>query len=130
MMAVVAKEKKDIAEKRLQRDQQIIENVKKLEVWKRDLESKSKKKEEEARIAKERKDRLIEEVRRHFGFSVHPKDERFKELLEKKEKEQKKALKASKKQERDAKLLAKIAEKEKEAQQQQSKNENVDDKKD
>jgi hypothetical protein len=62
-----------------------------------------------ARIAKERKDRLIEEVRRHFGYTVHAKDERFKELLEKKEKEQKKALKEAKKQAKEAKMLDKIA---------------------
>lgn len=62
-----------------------------------------------ARIAKENKDRLIEEVRRHFGFQVHPKDERFKELLEKKEKEQKKALKDAKRQAKEAKMLEKIA---------------------
>lgn len=61
-----------------------------------------------ARIAKERKDRLIEEVRRHIGYTVSTKDERFTELLEKKEKEEKKKMKEAKKQQKEAKMLAKI----------------------
>ncbi|KAI5630956.1 growth arrest and DNA-damage-inducible proteins-interacting protein 1 domain-containing protein [Phthorimaea operculella] len=47
-------------------------------------------KESEAKAAKEKKERLVEEVRRHFGFKLDPRDERFQEMLAR-EKEQKKA---------------------------------------
>ena len=62
----------------------------------------------DARVAKERKDRLIEEVRRHFGYTIDPRDERFKEMLEAKEKEQRKALKESKRQVKETKLMTKL----------------------
>lgn len=65
---------------------------------------------QEARVAKERKDRLIEEVRRHFGYTIDPRDERFKEMLELKEKEQRKALKESKRQAKESKLMSKLIE--------------------
>jgi Growth arrest and DNA-damage-inducible proteins-interacting protein 1 len=65
---------------------------------------------QEAKIAKERKDRLIEEVRRHFGYTIDPRDERFKEMLELKEKEQRKALKESKRQAKETKLMSKLIE--------------------
>lgn len=55
-----------------------------------------------------RKERLIEEVRRHFGYTVDPRDDRFKELLEKKEKEQKKAMKEARKKAREEGMVKKI----------------------
>lgn len=56
----------------------------------------------------EKRQRLIEEVRAHFGFTVDPKDDRFKELLDKKEKEQKKADKEARKKAREEQLLTKM----------------------
>lgn len=53
---------------------------------------------------------MIEEVRRHFGFTVDPRDERFKELLASKEKEQRKAIKESKRQIKETKLMTKLIE--------------------
>ena len=52
---------------------------------------------------------MIEEVRRHFGYTIDPRDERFKELLEQKEKAQRKALKENKRQQKEAKLIEKFA---------------------
>lgn len=109
MMAINEEEKRAKRDRIKTREDQIAANLIKLEQWQKDLMAKKEKKEEEARVAKERKDRLIEEVRRHFGYTIHPKDERFKELLEKKEKEQRKAMKEAKKQQKEAKLLSKIA---------------------
>lgn len=56
----------------------------------------------------QRKERLVEEVRRHFGYTVDPKDEKFQMLLEKKEKEQKKLLKEAKRKAREEKVLEKL----------------------
>lgn len=51
---------------------------------------------------------MIEEVRRHFGYTIDPRDERFKELLEAKEKAQRKAMKESKRADKESKLIAKL----------------------
>lgn len=55
-----------------------------------------------------RKERLVEEVRRHFGYTVDPRDERFKELLEKKEKEQRKMQKEARKKAREEEMVKKL----------------------
>jgi len=57
----------------------------------------------------DRKEKLMEEVRRHFGYTVDPKDERFQEMLEKKEKEQRKAMKEARKLDKQRKVLEKLA---------------------
>lgn len=92
----------------MKREAEIYKNLEKLETWKKDIEMRKEKKETEARLAKERKDRLIEEVRRHFGYTIDTRDERFKEMLEQKEKEQRKALKETKRQAKESKLMAKL----------------------
>lgn len=86
----------------------VLENLSKLDKWKKDLKEKIVKKEAEALAAKEKKQKLIEEVRRHFGFTIDPKDERFKEMVAIKEKEQKKKDKLAKLEEREKKAIAKL----------------------
>jgi len=49
-------------------------------------------------------------VRRHFGFKIDPRDERFKELLEQKEKEERKKAKEAKKKARQERITAKLDE--------------------
>lgn len=56
----------------------------------------------------ERKEKLIEEVRRHFGYTLDPRDEKFKEMLEKKEKEQKKAMKEARKKAKEEQIVTRI----------------------
>ncbi|XP_043207327.1 growth arrest and DNA damage-inducible proteins-interacting protein 1-like [Amphibalanus amphitrite] len=79
-----------------------------LEKWKREILEKKRKKERELQAAKEKHDRLIEEVKEYLGFKVDSKDPRFKEILEKKELEEKKRAKEAKKKEKQAKALAKL----------------------
>lgn len=110
MLDKVQIEKREAQEKILKREQDIAKNLSKLDHWMKEIDIRKSKKEEEARVAKERKDRLIEEVRRHFGFALDPRDERFKEMLAAKEKEQKKAMKEMKRKEKEAKLIAKLVE--------------------
>lgn len=100
----------DKAKAVLKREDDITKNLGKLEQWKSELANKVAKKELDAKIAKDRKDRLVEEVRRHFGFKVDPKDDKFKELLEQKEKEDKKLSKEAKRKVKEAKMLAKLVE--------------------
>ncbi|XP_071444524.1 large ribosomal subunit protein mL64 [Hetaerina americana] len=91
------------------RDEEIRSKAAKLEQWKHELQQRTHKKLMEAQAAKEKKERLLEEVRQHFGFKVDPRDQRFKELLEKKEKEESKRIKAEKKKMKQAKMLEKLA---------------------
>jgi len=49
-------------------------------------------------------------VRRHFGFKIDPRDERFKELLEQKEKEERKKAKEAKKKARQERITTKLEE--------------------
>ncbi|XP_056633288.1 growth arrest and DNA damage-inducible proteins-interacting protein 1 [Diorhabda sublineata] len=90
------------------RQREIVKKMEKLEYWKQDLFDRIAKKEAEAKSAKERKERLVEEVKRHFGYAVDPKDDKFKEMLEKKEKEQKKAMKAEKRKQKEAKMMNQV----------------------
>lgn len=57
----------------------------------------------------EKKEKLIEEVRQIIGFQIDPRDERFKEALEKKEQEEKKAKKAAKKLKSQQRLIDRLS---------------------
>lgn len=56
--------KKERNDKVMKRETDIAKNLEKLEQWKTDIENKKSKKMSEAKAAKERKDRIVEEVRR------------------------------------------------------------------
>ncbi|XP_063217875.1 large ribosomal subunit protein mL64 [Bacillus rossius redtenbacheri] len=102
------KQEKELALKK--RQEEIDEKIMKLDKWKEELNARVAKKLEVAQAAKDKKDRLMEEVRRHFGFKVDPRDERFQEMLAQKEKEEKKIAKEAKRKAREAKLLSSLAE--------------------
>lgn len=88
-----------------ERQQKIDDNMKKLNGWLNDVRVKAAKKLQDAHEAKEKKARLIEEVKKHFGYKIDPKDDRFKEMLAKREKEEKKKVREEKKKLREEKLL-------------------------
>ncbi|GBP07550.1 Growth arrest and DNA damage-inducible proteins-interacting protein 1 [Eumeta japonica] len=111
MMEQVAKQREEKKLKILQRDAEVAAKFEKLEQWKKELNDKINKKCEETRAAKEKKERLVEEVRRHFGFKLDPRDERFQEMLAKREKEQKKLEKQARKEAREKQLIAKLQQK-------------------
>lgn len=107
-----AKQKLEDKESEIQaRQQDMLNKMKKVKQWRMELEAKTAKKLAEANAAKEKKEKLIEEVRRHFGYKVNPKDERFQEMLLQKEKEEKKKAKELKKKQREEMLLAQFLEK-------------------
>ncbi|KAH8295720.1 hypothetical protein KR018_005802 [Drosophila ironensis] len=93
------------------REDDIAKKMEKLNQWKADLHAKIAKREADAAAAIARKERLVEEVRRHFGFKVDTRDERFKEMLEQKEKEDKKKQKEAKRKAKEEKMMAKLVEK-------------------
>ncbi|XP_053668301.1 growth arrest and DNA damage-inducible proteins-interacting protein 1 [Anopheles marshallii] len=93
------------------REAEVARKLEKLDQWTTDLNARIAKKEAEARAAKERKDRLVEEVRRHFGFKVDPRDERFQEMLALKEREDRKKVKEAKRKEKEEKMMEKLQKK-------------------
>ncbi|KRT79104.1 hypothetical protein AMK59_6699, partial [Oryctes borbonicus] len=97
MIEIAKKTRTENQAKILKREEEISNKMLKLDIWIKELNSRIAKKEGEALEAKQRKEKLIEEVRRHFGYTVDPRDDRFKEMLQKKEKEQKKAMKEARK---------------------------------
>lgn len=111
-MISAAKKEIEMKETQIQRrHDEVVKKLAKLDIWKKELQEKIAKTEAEALAAKEKRDRLIEEVRRHFGYKVDPRDEKFKEMLVLKEKEQRKAEKKIRVEERERKAIAKLMEK-------------------
>ncbi|XP_018047856.1 PREDICTED: growth arrest and DNA damage-inducible proteins-interacting protein 1 [Atta colombica] len=102
-------EKKQIkAEKIKAREAEIAEKLSKVNQWTAELNARIAKKEAEMEAAKLRKERIVEEIRKHFGFKISPHDERFKTMLEQKEKEERKKKKEAKKKAKEEKLKSKI----------------------
>ena len=91
------------------REEEIERNLAKMGKWRTELAAKIKKKEDAKKAAIEKKEKMVEEIRRRYGFSIDPNSAKFKELAAKKELEDKKAKKALKKEEKTAKLLEKIS---------------------
>ncbi|XP_064102161.1 large ribosomal subunit protein mL64-like isoform X1 [Macrobrachium nipponense] len=90
------------------RQQELALKVTKLEDWKREVRERYQNKLRLAQEAKAKKEKVIEEIRQMFGYRIDPKDDKFKEALEKKEQEEKKAAKAAKKLKKQQKLIAEI----------------------
>jgi len=90
-----------------QRMETIEKNMANLEKWKKEITDRKQRKQRELQAQKDKHDQLIEEVREYLGYRVDMKDDRFKEILEKKQLEEKKSAKEAKKKERAAKAIAK-----------------------
>lgn len=108
MMAENKKSKEERIARIQAREEDVAKKMEKLDKWVSDLNARVAKKEAEARAAKDRKDRLVEEVRRHFGFRIDPRDERFQEMLAQKEKEDRKKVKEAKRKEKELKMMEKL----------------------
>jgi len=111
MMAINERQKAEKREAIRKREDDIAKKLQKLEQLKADLNARIAKKEAEAMAAKEHKARLIEDVRREFGFKLDPRDARFKEMLAEKELQDKKARKLEKRKLKEEKILKRMQEK-------------------
>lgn len=110
--------KKEKAEKLAvikERELKIAQNLSKLNKWIEDLNARVVKKENEAREAKRKRERMLEDIRHELGFKIDFRDPRFKTLMEKKELEAKKAKKAEKRHKREVLLIEKLKEQAKES---------------
>ncbi|KAG5311225.1 G45IP protein, partial [Acromyrmex insinuator] len=89
-------------------EDEIAEKLSKVDQWTAELNARVAKKKAEMEAARLHKERLVEEIRKHFGFKISPHDERFKTMLAQKEKEEKKKKKEAKKKAKDEKLKSMI----------------------
>jgi Growth arrest and DNA-damage-inducible proteins-interacting protein 1 len=105
MMKINEDEKLRSAEETRIRQEGLAIKFDKIHQWKKDLENKIAKKKRDAEESKLKKDRMVEEVRRMVGYTLDPRDEKFKMLIEQKEKEQKKQEKEEKKALKAAKMM-------------------------
>lgn len=110
MLAIIEQEKVEKAKAIRAREDKIEANLLKLGKWRTDLEARIVKKEAEAKVAKAKREQMLEDIRHEIGFKIDFKDPRFKALMEKKELEAKKSKKAEKKKKREEFLIAKVKE--------------------
>lgn len=110
MMKNVKHEKAEKAKAIREREDKIEANLLKLDKWKSDLETRMAKKEIDAKLAKSKREQLLDDIRQEIGFKIDLKDPRFKALMEKRELEAQKAKKAEKKKVREELLIAKVKE--------------------
>lgn len=108
MIKTNAKANAEKEEKIRKREDDIDKKMAKLDTWTKELNAKIAKKEADTKAAKERKERIVEEVRRQFGFKLDVRDERFQTLLAQKEKEDKKKQKEERRKVKEEKMLAKL----------------------
>ncbi|RWS31637.1 hypothetical protein B4U80_00919 [Leptotrombidium deliense] len=109
MLKDMEAEKKSAAEAIRRREEQIAENLKKLPQIKKEFFAKVKEREALLRQEKQKKEKLVQDIREYLGYNIDPRDERFKEALVKKEEEDKLKAKSVKKESRQQKLLAQLA---------------------
>lgn len=102
------KEAHEKEERRL-REKRVAENLKKVEAWKEEIRNRMAKKEVEVSEAKQKRERLLEEVRRHFGYTIDFRDEKFQIMLELKEQEMRKQAKLEKKKKKDEMFMKHLA---------------------
>lgn len=111
LQQMIAEEKEaaelKVASKRA-REEDIAKKLTKLDQWTKELRARVAKKEADARAAEEKRERLVEDVRRQFGFRLDARDPRFAEMLEQKELEDKKVSKAMKKQKKQEIVLKRL----------------------
>ncbi|XP_059481600.1 large ribosomal subunit protein mL64 [Neocloeon triangulifer] len=105
VMKKVQDEKIQAEEEQKKRQADMAVKFEKIGQWRKEMDAKIEKKRKEAQAIKDKRDRLVEEVRRLVGYNVDPRDEKFKVLLEQKEKEQKKKEKEEKKAQKAAKMM-------------------------
>lgn len=103
------REAKDTKERTMQqRQEKIAQNLSKLDKWIADMQARVAKKEEDAQLAKQRREQFMEEIRQEIGFKIERKDPRFQALMEKKEAEHKKTKKSDKQKAQKAKQEEKL----------------------
>lgn len=96
-------------EKRKQEiEEEVDKNMANLDKWIADYHAKNEKKKAEQLALKQKKEKLIDEICEYLGYEIDPRDPRFQEAIEQRNKEQKKARKVKKQQESYEKMITKL----------------------
>lgn len=96
------------AEEIKKREEEVEQNIAKLNEWRIAMLEREAKKNAAAEEARAKREEMIREVREYIGYNVDPSDPKFKEVMEMKEEERKTALKAAKKLAKQKQMLAKL----------------------
>lgn len=94
---------------RVNREKEILANLKKLPKWKKEFFEKYHQMHKEAENERLKKEKLIQDVREFLGYDLDPSDPRFQEALIKKEEEEKKAAKLAQKGQKQSYTMTKLA---------------------
>jgi len=105
LMAAARKNKEALVKVNVDEQLKIRKDMQSLDKWKKDLRNRVAAQQAKAHEAWAKRERLIEEVRQVLGVRVDPDDPQFKEALEKREADDRKAQRKLKKQEKQQKML-------------------------
>ncbi|XP_071118756.1 large ribosomal subunit protein mL64-like [Haliotis cracherodii] len=108
MMKNIEKRKQADESKMAKRVETITKNMEKMEGWMKEYHQREQKRTEEVKERELKKKKLLDDAMAYFGYKVDPRDEKFKEMLEEKAKEEKRLAKQKKKETQTAKLMARI----------------------
>ncbi|XP_067678010.1 large ribosomal subunit protein mL64-like [Haliotis asinina] len=108
MMKNIQRRKQGDEAKMAKRVETITKNMEKMDGWIKEYHQREEKRAEEVRQRELKKKKLLDDAMAFFGYKVDPRDEKFKEMLEAKAKEEKRLAKQKKKETQTAKLMARI----------------------
>lgn len=104
-----AEEARLAEEKRKQEvEEEVDKNMANLDKWIAEYHAKIQKKKDEQLALKQKKEKLIDEISEYLGYDIDPRDPRFQEAVEQRDREQKKARKVKKQQESYDKMISKL----------------------
>ncbi|KAF8796232.1 Growth arrest and DNA damage-inducible like protein [Argiope bruennichi] len=89
-------------------EDEVDKNMANLDKWISDYYAKIERKEKKTEELKQQRERLVEEISEYLGYDIDPRDPRFKEAVEQRDKEKKKAMKLKKQQESYDKMIEKL----------------------
>lgn len=87
---------------------EVDRNMANLDKWMAEYHGKIAKQEEKVRQLREKREKLVEEISEYLGYEIDPRDPRFKEAVEQRDKAKKKELKAQRQRESYDKMLEKL----------------------
>ncbi|XP_046544829.1 growth arrest and DNA damage-inducible proteins-interacting protein 1-like [Haliotis rubra] len=108
MMKNIQRRKQADEAKMAKRVEMITKNMEKMDGWIKEYHQREEKRTEEVKQRELKKKKLLDDAMAFFGYKVDPRDEKFKEMLEAKAKEEKRLAKQKKKETQTAKLMARI----------------------
>lgn len=101
----IAQEKEEMRK----REERVVKALETMNSWKERIREKMIEKQKTAEVAKSERARLLEEVRRFFGYTIDPNDERFQIMLQHKENELLKQKRLEKKQKKEQQFMKQLA---------------------